>query len=230
MDKNKIPKIITILISILMISVGIATSYFNTVITGPLANGFFTPIIALEFMDNINDLVSFFDISTVKHLKASLTIGNQLDYAFMTLYGLFAICVGILIYIETKIKAIWLSIPLVILIVVSDVFENLNIAEILSIQELQNANLLLEQLQIFTWLKWGGLSALMLLFSVYFLQGNWWKILIGIFLLSSIGFYCAAYFLRGIYCEIFSLSIMLNFVLLLLFSIFWRSPRESINL
>lgn len=230
MDKTKIPKIITILISILMISVGIATSYFNTVITGPLAEGFSTPIIALEFMDNINDLVAFFDISTVQHLKESLRIGNQLDYAFMTLYGLFAICVGILIYIETQIKAIWLSIPLVILIVVSDVFENLNIAEILSIQELQNANLLLEQLQIFTWLKWGGLSALMLLFSVYFLQGSWWKILMGIFLLSSICFYCAAYFLRGIYCELFSLSIMLNFVLLLFFSIFWSSPRKSINL
>ncbi|MCO5234089.1 MAG: hypothetical protein LC105_13365 [Chitinophagales bacterium] len=230
MNKYKIPKIITIFIGILMLAVGIAITYFNTVITGPLAEGFFTPIIALEFMNNTNDLASFFDIATVKHLKASLLIGNQIDYAFMTLYGLFAAFVGILIYLETRVKALWISIPLVILIVVSDVFENLNIAEILTIQEFQNANLLLEQLQIFTWLKWGGLSALMLLFSVYFIQGNWWKILMGIFLVSSIGFYFSAYYLRGIYCEIFAMSIMFNFLLLFIFTILWRHPREGFNI
>lgn len=224
---GKTDKTITIILGIIMIIISILITYYNTVITGPLPAGFITPIIALEFMNNTHDLINFFQIITVDSLKASLNIGNQIDFVYMFSYGIFALMCGRLMYIETKIKALWLSFPLVALIITADAFENLNIAEILAMKEYQNAGLILDQLQLFTWLKWGSLSALMLLYSVYFLQGNWWKILIGIVLASSFILYGVAFYLRGLYCEIFSLSIMLGFLGLLSFVIFWKPFRQN---
>lgn len=224
---GKTDKTITIILGIIMIFISILITYYNTVITGPLPAGFITPIIALEFMNNTHDLINFFQIITVDSLKASLNIGNQIDFVYMFSYGIFALMCGRLMYIETKIKALWLSFPLVALIITADAFENLNIAEILAMKEYQNAGLILDQLQLFTWLKWGSLSALMLLYSVYFLQGNWWKILIGIVLASSFILYGVAFYLRGMYCEIFSLSIMLGFLGLLSFAIFWKPFRQN---
>lgn len=224
---GKTDKIITIVLGLIMIIISVVIMYFNTVITGPLADGFITPIIALEFMNNTQDLTSFFNIDTVDSLRFSLNIGNQIDFGYMFSYGLFALMCGRLMYIETKVKALWLSFPLVALIITADAFENLNIAEILLMKEYQNAGLILDQLQLFTWLKWGSLSALMLLYSVYYLQGNWWKIIIGIVLASTFILYGVAFYFRGMYCEIFSLSIMLGFIGLLIFSIFWKPLRPQ---
>ena len=219
---GKTAKIITIVLGVIMIILSVLLLYINTVVTGPLAEGFITPIIALEFLNNTSDLSNFFDIITVDSLKSSLYLGNRIDFAYMFSYGIFALMCGRLMYIETKVKALWLSFPLVALIITADAFENLNIAELLAMNEYQNAGLILDQLQLFTWLKWGSLSALMLLYSVYFLQGNWWKILIGIVLSSPFILYGVAFYFRGLYCEIFSLTIMLSFLGLLTFSFFWK--------
>ena len=223
---GKTAKIITIVLGVIMIILSVLLLYINTVVTGPLAEGFITPIIALEFLNNTSDLSNFFDIITVDSLKSSLYLGNRIDFAYMFSYGIFALMCGRLMYIETKVKALWLSFPLVALIITADAFENLNIAELLAMNEYQNAGLILDQLQLFTWLKWGSLSALMLLYSVYFLQGNWWKILIGIVLSSPFILYGVAFYFRGLYCEIFSLTIMLSFLGLLTFSFFWKPIRQ----
>lgn len=219
---GKTDKVITIILGIILIIISLILMYINTVITGPLAEGFFTPIIALEFLNNTKDLTNFFDIITVDSLKTSLKLGNQIDYAYMFSYGLFAFMCGRLMYIETKVKALWLSFPLVVIIITADAFENLNIAEILAMQEYQNGGLILDQLQLFTWLKWGSLSALMLLYSVYFFQGNWWKIILGIVLSSPFILYGVAFYFRGLFCEIFALTIMLSFLSLLIFAITWK--------
>ena len=197
---GKTAKIITIVLGVIMIILSVLLLYINTVVTGPLAEGFITPIIALEFLNNTSDLSNFFDIITVDSLKSSLYLGNRIDFAYMFSYGIFALT--------------------------ADAFENLNIAELLAMNEYQNAGLILDQLQLFTWLKWGSLSALMLLYSVYFLQGNWWKILIGIVLSSPFILYGVAFYFRGLYCEIFSLTIMLSFLGLLTFSFFWKPIRQ----
>lgn len=224
---GKTDKIITIVLGIIMIIASVLITYFNTVITGSLPDGFVTPIIALEFINQPIELTNFFDIITVESLKESLTIGNQIDYFYMFSYGIFALMCGRLMYIETKVKALWLSLPLVAIIITADAFENLNIAEIIAMKDYHNADLILDQLQLFTWLKWGSISALMLLYSVYFFQGNWWKILIGILLASSFVMYGVAFYLRGMYCEIFALNIMLGFVGLLVFAVFWKVPEKQ---
>lgn len=223
-------KILTIIAGIIMSGIGLALMFINPAVAGQLPDGFFTPIIALEFMNNPDDLSAFFNVASVTDIKNSFLSGNQVDYAFMFAYGIFALLCGRLIYMENRIKTVWLSFPLVILIIFSDLFENMNIAEILAMKEYHNAGLILDQLQLFTWLKWGSLSALMLLYSVYFLQGSWWKIIIGIIMLSSFCFAVAAFYLGGIYCEIMSVNIMAGFIGLLIFAIFWKPSGKSINL
>lgn len=223
-------KILSIIAGVIMSGIGLALMFINPTVAGQLPEGFFTPIIALEFMNNTEDLARFFDISSVSDITAHLILGNQIDYAFMFAYGIFALLCGRLIYLDSRVKTIWLSFPLVFLIIFSDLLENMNIAEILAMKEYHNAEIILDQLQLFTWLKWGSLSALMLLYSVYFLQGNWWKIIIGVIMLSSFCFAVAAFYLGGIYCEIMSVNIMAGFIGLLVFAIFRKSSGESVNL
>ena len=62
---GKTAKIITIVLGVIMIILSVLLLYINTVVTGPLAEGFITPIIALEFLNNTSDLSNFFDIITV---------------------------------------------------------------------------------------------------------------------------------------------------------------------
>lgn len=223
-------KILSIIAGIIMSGIGLALMFINPAVAGQLPEGFFTPIIALEFMSNTEDLSRFFNITSVAELKNSFLLGNQVDYAFMFAYGIFALLCGRLIYLDSRIKTVWLSFPLVLLIIFSDLFENMNIAEILAMKEYYNAELILDQLQLFTWLKWGSLSALMLLYSVYFLQGNWWKIIIGVIMLSSFCFAVTAFYLGGIYCEIMSVNIMASFIGLLIFAIIWKPSGKSVDL
>ncbi len=223
-------KIVSIITGVIMAAIGLVLMSVNPVVVGTMPDGFVTPIIALEFMNNTNDLHHFFNIVTVEDVKQSFRLGNQIDFFFMFAYGFFALFCGILMYRDSRAKALWLSIPLVALTIFSDAYENLNIAEILAMKDYSNATLILDQLQLYTWLKWGSLSAIMLLYSVYFFQGNWKKIILGVIMLSSFVFAIIAFFQRGIYCEIMSANIMACFVGLLVFAIFWRPPGKSIDM
>lgn len=227
MDKSL--KITCIAVGVIMISIGITLLFINPMVVGTLPKGFFTPIIALEFIRNTNDLKNFFDIITADIIKRDLLLGNQIDYAYMASYGLFALLCSALMYRDSQAKALWLSLPIVTLIVTADVFENLYLSEILSIDSYSNASLLLNQLHLFTWLKWGGLSALMLLFSVYFLQGNWKKIILGVILLSSFITGSTAFFLGGVWCEILAANILLSFLGLFIFSLSWKPVPTALS-
>lgn len=228
MGKNM--KLCTIILGIIMILIGLALMFINPTVVGPLPEGFFTPIIALEFMKEVGDLQRFFEIANVETIKSEFYLGNQIDYFFPFAYSLFLICCSRMMYLETKAKALWMIIPLGIIVTYADIYENLNIAEILTMNQLQNSSLILEQLQIYTWLKWGGLCAIMLILSIYFLQKNWWRKILGIGLFLSFSMSIPALILGGIYCEIMALMIMSCFIGLLAFAFTWKPIlRETFN-
>lgn len=212
----------TILFGILVLLLGLALMFINPTVVGQLPEGFFSPIIALEFMKNTADLERFFDLPNAEQVKSEFFLGNQVDFVFPFAYSIFIILCSRLMYLETKAKALWLVIPIGCLVIYSDIFENLNIAEILTMQQYQNAGLILDQLQIYTWLKWGGLSAIMLILSMYFFQGSWIKKLLGLFLFATFGLAIPAVLLGGIYCEIMALMIMVCFIGLFIFACTWR--------
>lgn len=228
MGKNL--KLFTIVVGIIMMLLGLALMFINPTVVGSLPDGFFTPIIALEFMKSPEDLQRFFDVPNVEIIKSEFYLGNQIDFIFPFAYSFFIILCSRLMYLETRAKALWMIIPIGLLVIYSDIFENLNIAEILSMHQYQNAGLILEQLQIYTWLKWGGLSAIMLILSMYFFQGFWLKKIMGLFMLSSFALSIPAMLIGGIYCEIMSIAIMSCFIGLLIFAFTWRPVfRESID-
>lgn len=216
-------RIFTIVVGMLMMGIGIALMFLNPTVVGQLPEGFFTPIIALEFMQNKEDLARFFDLPNAEWIKSRFLLGNQVDFAFPFAYSIFIILCSRLMHLETKAKALWLVLPLGALVIYSDIFENLNIAELLTMSNFQNSSLILEQLHIYTWLKWGGLCAIMLILSMYFIQGSWWKKILGVWMLASFGLSIPALLLGGIYCELMALFIMSCFIGLLIFAFTWKS-------
>lgn len=219
---TKTLNILTIVVGACMICMGIAVLFTNPFVSGEMPAGFFTPIVALEFMNNIQDLEAFFNIITVDALKKDLYLGNQMDYIYMGLYGTFALLITFSMYLEEKSRALFLSIPLIGLIVVADVYENMHIASILQLQSYSNATLILKNLHMATWLKWGGLSALMLFYSVYFLSKQLLLKALGTSMLISFTLAILAFTLGGVWHELMVFSIMLNFLGLFACAIFWQ--------
>lgn len=220
----------TISFGVIVLLLGLALMFINPTVVGQLPEGFFSPIIALEFMKDTTDLQRFFDVPNADIIKSEFYLGNQVDFIFPFAYSIFIMLCSRLMYVETKAKALWFVIPIGSLVIYSDIFENLNIAEILTMQQYQNAGLILEQLQIYTWLKWGGLSAIMLILSMYFFQGFWLKKILGLFLFASFGLAIPAVLLGGIYCEIIALMIMTCFIGLFIFACTWRPVvRETLD-
>ena len=223
-------KFITIIVGILMIVTGVILLFINPLVVGKLPKGFFTPILALEFMHNTAQLTSYFDIVTVQSVKQSLIIGNQVDYVYMCLYSLFIMAITGLIYSESKIKTLLIVLPLVVLVCIADVFENMNIQEILSMNQYQNAGLILEQLHLFTWLKWGGLSTILLILAMYFIQKSIGYKLLGLLMILTFIISFPALILGGIYCEMMANLIMVSFIGLFIFAVTFRPISEIVDL
>ncbi|MCO5247818.1 MAG: hypothetical protein M9887_02550 [Chitinophagales bacterium] len=219
---NKGIKISAIAIGVFTLTVAGALLYINPLVTGALPDGFFNPITALEFVREPTDLISIFNISTVLEVKQAFALGNQVDYAFMSLYTLFIVLCTVLIYIDSRARVLFLVIPLAIVALVGDVFENMTIAEILKVIDYSNSDLLIEQLMFYTWLKWGSLASVMLIFSMYFIQGNWWNRVISLVMIVTFFLCIVAFFKGGIYCEIFSNLIVVSFLLLFTYVITWK--------
>lgn len=220
-------KVATLLVGVLTLSVSVALLFVNPIVTGSLPDGFFNPIIALEFIDNSQSLASIFDISTADDIRQSFQLGNYIDYFFMVLYTSFIILCTIWIYLKSHTKSIFLIIPIVLIALVGDVFENLTLAEILKIEKFTNAGLLIEQLQLYTWLKWESLGAVMLIFSIFFFQGSIVRKLLGALMLSTFILGIVTFFNRGIFCEIYSNMIVVCFLSLFFFVLTSKNNADT---
>jgi hypothetical protein len=205
------------IIGILLAVVAILLSVRGTKNENNLPAGFFTPIIALEFIQNTQQVLHFFDVKDPVTYEADLIFGNNVDYLFMTLYSLLIFCIALGIY---KINQSKLMFPVMIFSVVmllSDALENHQIAQIIFYYKTAPIDSFLSLLSIFTWLKWSAIATSFLFFSTYFLKGNLFYKIIG-----SLGITCfilciAAFLQHGILNEIFALSIILEFLLLIIF-------------
>lgn len=215
-------KISSILVSISLIAVGATLMYVNPAAAGPLVKGFMTPIIALEFMPSPAALRIFFDVAAPEILKTAFMQGNQLDFVFMGLYSLLVALCGAMMYIHTKIKALWLSFLLALMMLGGDALENIQIAALISAEDFSVTQPVLQLLHFFTWLKWGSIGATFLLFSAYFFQQGRWQIAQGLVSLTTFGLTVAAYLLGGIFHELMALSVFAGFLCLMIFSFLWK--------
>jgi hypothetical protein len=220
-------KAIAIATGVLMIGGGIFLMQVNPREAGALPEGFRSPIIALEFTESVEQLEAFFDVSNPLALRQQLYTGNLYDYAFMVLYSLFALFCGVLIFLETRIKTVFLVIFPILLALAADAMENLYIGAICSLSEWSGTAPLLKQLHFYTWLKWGSIASVMAFFSVYFLQGVWWKKLMGLVLVANFALFITAFFLRGVWIEPMTLSVFGSYAVLFIFSLLWKPGSHS---
>lgn len=220
-------KIFTIITGCIMIGLGAALMITNPKTAGALSEGLRTPVLALEFMSGKKELIRFFDVYDVKQLKFQAWVGNQIDFFFMVFYSLFSVLTGWMMFKETRIRALLLSLPFGVMMLTGDALENVHIMTMLSIRPERLQPLFFEQLRFFTWLKWGSIAATMCLYAMYFLQGQWWKKIIGLLLLAAFGLSVAGFLLGGIYLEIMALSIFAGFIGLFAFSLFWKLTDDT---
>lgn len=136
--------------------------------------GFKSFIIAFEFAKTPDQILTLFNGLSADDL-ARIDTGTYIDYVFLVCYVLFLI-----VFISKMIKvfsAKWLliGIPLSIIILLADVYENvllLQVTEIYTPISSDNLTPVLKILHKITWVKWSGLSVLFAFFSIVFLGKN----------------------------------------------------------
>ena len=100
---------------------------------------------------------------------------------------------------------------------VFDGLENLQLYHIL--QNYKTGDIIenLGLLNIFTWLKWSSIASAFLLFSPFFFKGKVFHKIIGALCVVCFGLCIAAFLQHGVLNEIFATSVVLVFLLLVVF-------------
>ncbi|PKL19148.1 MAG: hypothetical protein CVV49_02400 [Spirochaetae bacterium HGW-Spirochaetae-5] len=212
-----------IVISIILIAV-------NPSKGGKLPQGFFTPVVAFEFistegevLDLFGDAPSGFQGEMVERMRT----GTYIDFIYMFVYTSFLLYFSIICSRITGEKWFLFSFIIALIIFAADSGENI---QLLSIMDKLNSGgfereLLL--LDYFTWAKWGGLSALFISLIPFLRKTGVFGRIISIVSLISAVAGSAAYLNRSIMNEIYVLTIVIVFIMLFVFSFTFRISSYS---
>lgn len=179
-----------------------------------LPKGFYTPIIALEFIETQEQVRTFFDVENAEQYKQSILLGNQLDYIFMIIYSAFLFFVALYLYQKSPIKIILIAIALIPIACVTDALENI---QIYRITKNINADLktFLTYLKLFTWIKWSSLAVVFACFAIYYVQHQ--KRLLAFVVAVPFLFLPIAFFAHSTVIEFFALSIVAIFIVIFIY-------------
>jgi hypothetical protein len=125
--------------------------------TTPLPQGFWTPILALEFAKTEVDLAFLTGNghgNPAESMRAEMKRGQKIDMVFPFAYaGLLALY--LLRFARAGVKSAWIGLVIALAIIPADLGENLVIFDILSaLDNQQTLSALLPALHSATWLKW----------------------------------------------------------------------------
>lgn len=154
--------------------------------------------------------------------------GNRLDFIYMLLYSSFLFFFSIQCSRELGVKIFYLGALLAIIVLAGDFMENLQLLAITSKLNGGTFDGELMALKIFTWQKWGGIATIFLILTPYFMRGT---LLAKMIALWGLGVFCIgvmAYLERSVLNEIFSLSVAVMFLLMIVYSfIVTRDVRDG---
>jgi hypothetical protein len=189
--------------------------------------GFFTPIIAFEFIRTPQEVIDLFGPSespTHQELIRAMDLGNRIDFLYMVFYNafLFVFCRKVASLIGGKVYLLGSVMTFVIL--AGDFLENIQLLGITSRLNSGGFEPQLALLRVFTWQKWGGIVVVFLILLPYFLKGSILSRAI-----AACSALCAvlgvmAYMYRGMANELFSLSVALVFLLMISYSFLYHTP------
>jgi hypothetical protein len=208
-----------------------------------LPKGFTSPILAFEFMQTQQEVdLLFGDPNGVGHLTLirQMDRGNRLDIVYMLLYSTFLGLFALKCAQETNSSWYYCGVGLAGLMLVGDFLENLQLFGItatlasnaISWDKLDSDSISWELgcLHLFTCLKWGSLAVFFLALSPYFLKGQRFVKIIGVFGLLPAIIGIVAYVHRSVWNEVFMYAIALMFILLSLYGFLHcsQSPKRNV--
>jgi hypothetical protein len=201
-----------------MLLIGIALMILGNKAENNLPEGFFTPVIAFEFIQSPAEVAAFFNVVSPNTYRIDFMLGNNIDYFFMFFYAAFLGFTGLGIIRETKMKILWLPVVLTIIIFLADLFENITMGSIISLhfQNQPISSSYFGNLNFFTWLKWGSIAAVIFMYSSYFIRQKWLGKSIAILAVINLFVAIAAFLHRSVLNEIMGLLTVLLFTLIFL--------------
>jgi len=191
--------------------------------------GLRTPIIAFEFAETVEEINTLFgpDGSAERAtMVRKMDQGNMLDFLYMLLYSGFLVSFAVAAN-KQRPMGLWLvAVGLALLALVGDVLENLQLFQITNNLESGEFVDSLTRLHWFTWLKWGSLAFYFLVIGTWFLgNGRFGKVIAAVaeltFLLGLFAFVA-----RGFITEIFTLSVALTFLLMIIHCFITKTEKS----
>ncbi len=190
-----------------------------------LPKGFVTPIIAFEFVQTKAEVIKMFgseDIILRDKLVRAMDLGNRLDYLYMCLYSIFLLMISVKCATLSQNKYYYAGAVLAMVVLAADALENIQLLAITANLSNGNFDSQLQLLHLFTWIKWGGIASIFLVLAHWFLKGTRFSKIIGITGILSFILGTMAYMNRSIMNEIFSLSVVLIFVMMIIYCFIYK--------
>ncbi len=185
-----------------------------------LPAGFFTPVVAFEFIQSRAEVLDLFGHETTparSRLIHDMDLGTYIDFAYMAAYTIF-----LLLFTFTFIKrkgSLYFLLPAAICLAVltGDFMENIMLLVITWGMDGDITPFLL-MLRFFTWLKWGGLCVVFLCFiPALWRCGKLGRAICAAAVSASL-LASASYIHRSLLNELFVLSVAFCFLSLIVFS------------
>lgn len=193
----------------------------------PLPNGFITPVLAFEFAETETEVRQLFEpigLPAGDAVRRDMDRLNRLDFAYMALYAGLMATFGLTAARLSGRRLYYGAAAVTLMVLAADILENIQLLNMTNHLASGDFADQLARLQLFTWLKWGGL-ALYFLMLIPFFNGTvgWGRA--GV-VLCALPFVLGilAFFNRGLLNELFALSVGLMFIFLTIYSL-RRSPQ-----
>jgi len=191
-----------------------------------MMDGFFTPIIAFEFVQSQSEVYQLFGLpdspDQLSMIKA-MDFGNRLDYIYMVLYTSFLFFFSFVCAKNTGQKHYYAGSMLSFVILVADALENIQLLRITAKITSQDFGKELSLLHCFTWIKWGGITIVFLILAPYFFKGRSYSKVIAAIGISSFILSILAYLNRSVLNELLGLSVALMFLMMIVYSFIYKT-------
>ncbi len=190
-----------------------------------LPQGFFTPIIAFEFIQTEQEVFTMFTSGT-ESIQQELVVAmdgiNRFDFFYMTVYSMLLLSFTLSCAKISGKRYFYLGACLAVVILLTDFLENLQLLGITARLETGGFGPHLGRLQVFTWIKWASIATCFLLLSPWFLGGNIFsRFIAGLSMVTAL-LALASFIHRSILNELFAISVGLMFLCLTVYSFLYQ--------
>jgi hypothetical protein len=219
------PFLLSASIGVFVILVGLILNIIGPAPSAGLKGGFLTPVIAFEFATETEQLTAIFGppASAVRQtMLHKMTNSTLLDFIFLILYGAFLLTFALTGAALTRKRILYLAAVLALLAPLFDVLENLQLLAIMAQITTHQNQIDLLPLHIFTWLKWGSLAVTFALLVPLLRTTCRFGHIIALIALINLILCFAAYIWPGLLNELFAVTTVLIFILLIIFSFTYK--------